>query len=191
MAPRTVEQYSEMRESTRRKIVDAALDLFANEGYHSTSISQIAKSAGVSKGLMYNYFESKEMLLREIILSGIDVLTESFDLDRDGVLTKEELIYFIRESFRLVREHITYWKLYFSLLVQAGVMEIFNEDITTRIQKLFEILTQFFYSQNYENPEVEMRFFGALLDCVAMSYVGDPKNFPLDEIENKIIKMYQ
>lgn len=191
MAPRTVEQYSEMRESTRRKIVDAALDLFANEGYHSTSISQIAKSAGVSKGLMYNYFESKEMLLREIILSGIDVLTESFDLDRDGVLTKEELIYFIRESFRLVREHITYWKLYFSLLVQAGVMEIFNEDITTRIQKLFEILTQFFYSQNYENPEVEMRFFGALLDGVAMSYVGDPQNFPLDEIENKIIKMYQ
>lgn len=191
MSPRTTEQFNEMRESTRKRIIDTALELFANAGYHSTSISQIAKSAGISKGLMYNYFDSKEMLLRDIIIDGVEVITESFDPNRDGLLTKEELVYFIRASFKLVREHTSYWKLYFSLLTQAGVMDVFMDDLAPRIQKLFGMLTQFFNSQNYENPEVEMRFFGALLDGVAMNFVMDPQNFPLTEIENKIIKMYQ
>jgi AcrR family transcriptional regulator len=191
MSPRTTEQFNEMRESTRKRIIDTALELFANAGYHSTSISQIAKSAGISKGLMYNYFESKEMLLRDIIIDGVVVITESFDPNRDGMLTKEELVHFIRESFKLVREHTSYWKLYFSLLTQAGVMDVFMDDLAPRIQNLFGMLTQFFSSQNYENPEVEMRFFGALLDGVAMNFVMDPQNFPLTEIENKIIRMYQ
>ena len=191
MSPRTSEQFSEMRESARKRIMEAALELFANKGYHTTSISQIAKEAAISKGLMYNYFESKEALLKEVIFEGVDTITESFDPNRDGILTKEELIHFIRESFKLVREHTTYWKLYFSLLTQAGIMDIFSDDLAPRMQRLFGMLTQFFYSQNYENPEIEMRFFGSLLDGVAMNFVMDPENFPINEIERKIIEMYK
>lgn len=44
------------------KILQAALALFAEKGFHTTSVSQIAEAAGVSKGLTYNYFESKEKL---------------------------------------------------------------------------------------------------------------------------------
>ncbi len=191
MSPRTSEQFSEMRESARKRIMEAALELFANKGYHTTSISQIAKEAAISKGLMYNYFESKEALLKEVIFEGVDTITESFDPNRDGILTKEELIHFIRESFKLVREHTIYWKLYFSLLTQAGIMDIFSDDLAPRMQRLFGMLTQFFYSQNYENPEIEMRFFGSLLDGVAMNFVMDPENFPINEIERKIIEMYK
>jgi AcrR family transcriptional regulator len=191
MSPRTSEQFSEMRESARKRIMEAALELFANKGYHTTSISQIAKEAAISKGLMYNYFESKEALLKEVIFEGVDTITESFDPNRDGILTKEELIHFIRQSFKLVREHTTYWKLYFSLLTQAGIMDIFSDDLAPRMQRLFGMLTQFFYSQNYENPEIEMRFFGSLLDGVAMNFVMDPENFPINEIERKIIEMYK
>ena len=140
---------------------------------------------------MYNYFESKEALLKEVIFEGVDTITESFDPNRDGILTKEELIHFIRESFKLVREHTIYWKLYFSLLTQAGIMDIFSDDLAPRMQRLFGMLTQFFYSQNYENPEIEMRFFGSLLDGVAMNFVMDPENFPINEIERKIIEMYK
>ncbi len=63
MSPRTQEQFEEMRESRRQQIMDAALELFAQEGYSHCSISQLAGHAGISKGLMYNYFESKEALL--------------------------------------------------------------------------------------------------------------------------------
>ena len=47
--------------------MDAALELFVTYGYQGTTISQIAKKASVSKGLLYNYFKSKEELLHEII----------------------------------------------------------------------------------------------------------------------------
>jgi len=42
--------------------MNTALQLFENNGYESTSISKIALTAGVSKGLMYNYFPSKVAL---------------------------------------------------------------------------------------------------------------------------------
>jgi AcrR family transcriptional regulator len=67
MSPRTPEQFEAMRESRRKQIMDAALELFASKGYSNCSISQLAAQAGISKGLMYNYFDSKEALLMAII----------------------------------------------------------------------------------------------------------------------------
>ncbi|HRW21852.1 MAG TPA: helix-turn-helix domain-containing protein, partial [Bacteroidales bacterium] len=63
MSPRTPEQFEEIRLSKHKLILDTAMKLFASSGYHNTSISKIAKEAGISKGLIYNYFDSKEDLL--------------------------------------------------------------------------------------------------------------------------------
>lgn len=190
MSPRTSAQFNEMREHTKQKIMDSALELFANAGYYSTSISQIAKKAEISKGLMYNYFESKELLLKEIVFQGIDSITVSFDPNRDGVLTKEELEIFIKESFKLVRQQRTYWKLYFALMSQEAVMSLFKDELAPRLEGLFVMLTRYFHEQKYSKPEVEMRFFGALLDGIAMNFIMDPDGFPLDDVEEKIISMY-
>ena len=65
--PRTEEQLNQIRKDRKQAIMDTALEVFASHGYESTSISMIAKKAGVSKGLMYNYFESKEDLLAHIM----------------------------------------------------------------------------------------------------------------------------
>ncbi len=190
MSPRTKDQFNDMRESAQQKIMDAALDLFANVGYYPTSISQIAKKAGISKGLMYNYFESKESLLREIVFRGVDSFTESFDPNRDGILTKDELILFIRESFKLVRKHRDYWKLYFSLMMQSSVLEVFADEFELRVVQLMNMLTNYFREQNNGNPEVEMRFFIVTLEGIAMNFVMDPADFPLDKMEQRLIELY-
>ena len=56
----------EKRGETKALLVETALRLFFRKGYDATAIRDIAKEAGVSLGLLYNYFESKEALLREI-----------------------------------------------------------------------------------------------------------------------------
>ncbi|MCL4434376.1 MAG: TetR/AcrR family transcriptional regulator [Actinobacteria bacterium] len=51
----------------RKQIMDYAAQEFARNGYHQTSVSDIVNGLGVGKGLFYWYFESKEMLLREVL----------------------------------------------------------------------------------------------------------------------------
>ncbi|MCB0506551.1 MAG: helix-turn-helix transcriptional regulator, partial [Cyclobacteriaceae bacterium] len=68
MSPRTPEQNEQIRAESKHRIMEAAFELIAKSGYESTSISMIAKKAGVSKGLLYNYFESKEDLVKALVL---------------------------------------------------------------------------------------------------------------------------
>ena len=63
MSPRTPQQLDKIRKERRKAIMDTSLEVFSEYGYESASISMIAKKVGISKGLMYNYFESKEELL--------------------------------------------------------------------------------------------------------------------------------
>ena len=72
--PRTKEQYEEIRKSSKQKILDAALEVFVNQGYHSATVDAIAKTAGISKGLMYNYFKSKDDVLQELMIGMMDAL---------------------------------------------------------------------------------------------------------------------
>jgi TetR/AcrR family fatty acid metabolism transcriptional regulator len=58
-------------ESERKKtILRAAIDVFAQKGYHGCRISDVAKEAGVAYGLVYHYFKNKEQLLQSVFESG-------------------------------------------------------------------------------------------------------------------------
>lgn len=59
---------TERGEKRRRQLVDFAARLFASNGYHPTSVSDIVDCLGVGKGVFYWYFESKEELFRQILM---------------------------------------------------------------------------------------------------------------------------
>ncbi len=80
--------------------MDTALELFGTEGFDKTSISSIASKAGISKGLLYNYFSSKEELIKTIIFNGLDSLTGFIDPNHDGVISRDELQIFHRRIFQ-------------------------------------------------------------------------------------------
>ncbi len=61
----------EQKEKRRFEILNTALDLFIIKGYAATKISDIAGRAGMSVGLMFHYFKSKEILYKELIKIGI------------------------------------------------------------------------------------------------------------------------
>jgi TetR/AcrR family transcriptional regulator, repressor of fatR-cypB operon len=50
----------------RQAILDAALDLFAERGFHGTAVPLVAERAGVGAGTVYRYFDSKEALVNEL-----------------------------------------------------------------------------------------------------------------------------
>ncbi|HEQ99512.1 MAG TPA: TetR/AcrR family transcriptional regulator [candidate division Zixibacteria bacterium] len=65
---------AEAKQDKRRIIIEAAEKLFAKSGFHGTDVDQVARTAGVSKGSVYNYFDSKEEILISVIEEGVDEL---------------------------------------------------------------------------------------------------------------------
>jgi AcrR family transcriptional regulator len=63
-APITREQQAQ---ETRRRLVDTALELFAEHGFDGTSMKALARAAGVAQGLVYHYFTGKEALLWAVL----------------------------------------------------------------------------------------------------------------------------
>jgi AcrR family transcriptional regulator len=127
LSPRTKEQIEEIRDEKKTLIMDVALEHFAGEGYYLTTINHIAKHAGISKGLMYNYFESKEALLLEIIHRSIKEAYSYFDINNDGFLTEEEFEFFVRRISLMYREKKAFWQLFVQLLMQKEVRETFTK----------------------------------------------------------------
>jgi AcrR family transcriptional regulator len=60
----------------RRAMLDTAAELFADAGFHGTSIADLAKAWGISKSLLYHYFESKEAILFEVMRDHMHDLNE-------------------------------------------------------------------------------------------------------------------
>ncbi|WP_153502698.1 TetR/AcrR family transcriptional regulator [Cumulibacter manganitolerans] len=62
---------------TRKRILHEATKLFARQGFHGTSVSEIGKAAGVQSGALYYHIKSKDELLWQILISYIDDMHES------------------------------------------------------------------------------------------------------------------
>lgn len=69
---RSREQNREMREERQAKILSAAVKLFATQGLAATKVTDVAKAAGMSQGLLYHYFPSKEAMFVEIVRSAFE-----------------------------------------------------------------------------------------------------------------------
>src|ERR1700722_17182181 len=65
-------------EVTRRKIIDAAIDVFGDVGYAAAGWSTIIERTGMTKGALYHHFDSKESLASNIIEAGSDTILSAF-----------------------------------------------------------------------------------------------------------------
>lgn len=214
MSPRTPQQFEEIREERKTLIMDTALEIFANEGYHNTTINQIAKQAGISKGLMYNYFDSKEDLLKAIILRSVMEIYNFFDINRDGFLSEEEFEFFIRRIAKILKEKQTFWKLFFQLLIQSEVREEFLKEflgsgsllqvLTEHNEKglflsdIMKIITNYFVRKKERrgsdyDPYLDMTLFILTLKGFAITYVYTDKDdvISYEKTISQIIELYK
>lgn len=189
MSPKTLQQNTQLRQSKRKQIMDSALELFANVGYHPTSISEIANKAGVSKGLTYNYFESKEDLLKSIMVEGFGKMINSFDLNRDGILSRDEMILFITDLLEQIKSDPDYWRLYLSIIMQPAAGTLFHKELKGISAPFFDMLINYFRAKGKDNPEAEALLFHSMLDGICLNYFYH-ENYPLKEIRQMIIERF-
>jgi AcrR family transcriptional regulator len=88
----------------RRQILDAAIRVFARQGFHSCRVSDIADEAGVAYGLVYHYIDSKDQVLNELFHERWSLMLAAIDeVDAQEIPAREKLdavAGFIIESYR-------------------------------------------------------------------------------------------
>ena len=190
MSPKTSKQFEEMRQSRKAAIVETALELFANKGFAGISISNIAQKAGISKGLLYNYFENKESLVREIILEGFRQMLKDLDFDFRQKLTKKRFIELIHKNFDMLKQNTNYLKLYTTVITQPAVMALVKEEVFKAAEPFIISVTAYYQKKGVQNPLAYSYLIWAILDGIGLDYMFDPEHYPLEEIRNIIIEKF-
>ena len=79
-------RWKRRKEARPEEILDAALELFTVKGFSSTRMVDVAKAAGISKGTLYLYFDSKEAIFRDVVkqritpqIDEVEALVENFE----------------------------------------------------------------------------------------------------------------
>lgn len=190
MSPRTAEQFEEIREEKKKLITQVALELFANDGYHSTSISKIAKKAGISKGLVYNYFDSKEDLLSKIFNDIINRTMDMLDPNHDDNITTEEAENFFDRFFDVLTNNPQEWRLFYQLSVQQDVMALLmKETHNNKVQNSQQLILNYFAKQNFKDPELTVVLFSSIFKGFTLMYAFAPEMFSNELIQKMKDKM--
>lgn len=187
----------------KKKTIEAAIKLFAKQGYNGTSTLQIAKVAGVSQATVFKYFKTKEDLLYSITLPVLPKLYLVFLGRVQNANSIQELIrYIIRDRFEFLEENSNTVKILYSEIltnenlkkqVIESTLEIFDEfDIKKILHNYKKINPEI--NENLTTAEIIRSFAGPIITYVAQRFVlfenvpCETQEHDLQFIENQIYR---
>jgi AcrR family transcriptional regulator len=190
MPGRRDERNESLRTERRAEIRDGALALFAERGYAETTVRMIAESIGMSQGLLYRYFPSKQDLLRAIFEQSMRDVQASFAAADTGTTPEEKLERLINSAFAIVRAHLRFWKLSYGVRMQAAVLTGLGDALYAWTATIRATLEGYLAEAGFADAGTETAILFALIDGVCQHYVLDPEHYPLDRIAEAITSRY-
>ncbi|MPQ48418.1 TetR family transcriptional regulator [Marinifilum sp. N1E240] len=174
----------------RREILSTALEIFVKEGYFSTTGASIAKAIVISEKELFSYFETKEDLLHTIVEEAVHLLFDGIDPNEDGELQEVELLFFINDYFDSVEKNLKFFKLFYALRLQPGVVPLYKQELDEIVSMKFDVLNEYFSQSGAADPEMETEFLTSMLEGIAMNFVLEPEGYPIDAMQQKVLNMY-
>lgn len=188
--PRTKEQFEDIRNKTKRNILENALMLFAEKGFKGTSISDIARSAGISKGLAYNYFKNKDDLVIsvfEMLTKEVHAILASADNENDP---KKKLRMFINQTFNQVINDEKFWRLYMNFVISPEMQQKSNKILGEFLEEMLYEFKKIFVQMKIPNPSNESKILLAIIDGVCFHFMIDKDKYPIETIRRYLLKKY-
>lgn len=101
---RKQERNEEIREASKQNIKEAALNQFSQKGLFATRIKDIAEDAGISQGLLYRYYASKDQIFTELIEEALDKMNEAvYTVHGMKVGAKEKVLMSLEELLSTIK----------------------------------------------------------------------------------------
>ncbi len=169
MSPRTKDQFELIREESKQRILDSSLQLFAKNGYTATSISSIAKEAGISKGLIYNYFKGKEEIAKACTEHIMQIFLQMLEMVENENTPKLKLQALISSYFSFIDEYgPELMTLYIRFSMELSKYDFFKEIFGQNIQKYIDMMIPIFEELGYENPMHAAWELGVIMDGLGL-----------------------
>ena len=112
-----------VKDDKSTKILNAAIKIFADKGYQYATIAEIAKEAGISKGLIHFYFESKLDLILSVILSfleHVNMINAKKLIDANSPVDSLKAVFETFQELLLKDEENLYW----GKILNVGLPEV-------------------------------------------------------------------
>ena len=187
--PRRPEQYEQLRAESVRHLLDAARTTFVRLGYDRATIRAIAREAGVAQGLLYNYFRSKEDLLRTVFQEGVRDVGEALAAGSGAGTPAEQLERVIRRSFELVRERREFWLLSHMLRFQPKTVAL-TAELSAWTQMVRAQLETLLRKIGHRDAPALSRVLFAAIDGAAQHYALDPDGYRVGPVADALVRHF-
>jgi AcrR family transcriptional regulator len=186
---RSKELNQRMREASAQRILKAALRLFAAHGYAGTSIRMIASAAGISVGLLYNYFPTKADLLGALFERSMRDVEASF-ASAEAAPPEQRIERLVRSAFEILEANRDFWRLSYGVRMQPAVVAGLGKRLQAWTKAIQSTLVRYVADAGSTRPEVDAALLFALIDGVSQHWVLDPRGYPLGAVADGIVAMF-
>ncbi|MEP2103597.1 MAG: TetR/AcrR family transcriptional regulator [Parasphingorhabdus sp.] len=123
------------KEEMRNAILDAAMGVFADKGYHATSVSDVAEAAGLGKGTIYIYFKSKDMLTTAIVDRHFTNISKQI-MDKKPCETLDAFLDGLKQAIDIPAEQVGFYRVFFEIFGPSFGSDAFTENVARFFNKL-------------------------------------------------------
>jgi AcrR family transcriptional regulator len=171
--PRNKEANQKVKDERRDQILSSALSLFATKGLAATKISDIALKTGMSQGLIYHYYKSKEEIFTWLIGTALQKMNDAaLNLEKLPISAKEKIIIAIEGLLKGFDQNADTANYYF-LITQTALSESYPEEakeiIRTQNDVKYEVITRILKQgqmdgtiHNHDAKEMAILFFSSI-----------------------------
>ncbi len=137
------------QENTKQKIVEAAIDLIAEQGYKGASVRKIARAVGIRESAIYNHYENKEAILKSIIGQIFETPFEMKEIEEKAKRGKPflrefivayKLVAFDKKKEKLFRVLIN--ELFQNRALRESFLQEFHQKDIKRLSQAFFVMMQ-------------------------------------------------
>lgn len=188
--PRTAKENERIRSATREQILIAAIALFCQKGYYSTSIEDVAKGAGISKGLVYHYFKGKEELLSALVDIRINDIVVVMNAAAAKETPVQQIQHIVEGALDDVRRKPEIFLFYLNLFTQPRLepaIAKYSQKLMDEQARQFTVQTEMFRKLGATNPQQRSLYFSATLQGIMLMFSTYPETFPLDKLQAQVI----
>jgi AcrR family transcriptional regulator len=183
--PRNKEANQKVKDERREQILAAALELFARKGLVATRISDISSKTGISQGLIYHYYKSKEEVFNWIICNAVEKMnTAALELEKLPLSAKDKIILAVEQLLKGfdLRVETAY---YYFLITQAALSDAFPQEardfILSQNNVKYEVIKRIFVQgqkegtvRNFDASQMTTLFFSTINGLALNKAINGP-----------------